>query len=418
MLHATPFQGYRFQSVVTGNLDNVITPPYDVIDEDQRAQLAAASPYNMVHLLLPQAANGRTKYEEAVRVLEAWIAEGALKQDDMPSFYLLRQHFTDLDGNAQVRRGFFAAVKIPEPDERYILGHERTFDKPVEDRLALTAATQSNPGPIFGLYNDPDGALQPFLDQMNARHADASATTADGVQQELWRVDDVPTVNDTLQGQMLYIADGHHRFLTAQSHRDNMRKAHPGDTTSGWNYVLTGLVAFDDPGLKIYPPHRVVQRPDNFDATAFKAAIEQWFHLEPAAADLPAQVAAAPGECVMGICIADDANYLATLKDIDRAAFLGSDRGPAWRNLDVALLHRGILENILGFDEKAVHKYEKDIDAAIASVSNGSAGLAFILRATRPDQMCACAEAGEPMPPKSTYFFPKLPSGGVIYRHV
>ncbi len=228
---------------------------------------------------------------------------------------------------------------------------------------------------------------------------------------------DDPRVGEFLRDKTLYIADGHHRFQTARTYRDRMRAANPGAGPQPYDFVMMGFVAFEDPGLKIYPPHRVLAAPDGFDAARFLQALEAWFEVAPLRAEdaLPERVEAAPEGCVIGLALPEGA-YLLTLRDIDRAAFLGSDRAPAWRELDVAVLHRGVIERILGLPADAQFSYEKNARAAVEAVAGGEAGLAFLLRATRAEQIRACAEAGEPMPQKSTYFFPKLPSGGVLYR--
>lgn len=416
MLEVKGFNGVRYNPAKVGLLDYVITPPYDVITPDERRDLAKLSPYNLVHLILPEEREYMTRYESAGDYFRTWLAHGVLVQDDAPSYYLLRQTFTDVGGVQRVRTGFLGIAKLPEPGERYILGHERTFAKPVEDRLRLTEATRANLGPVFALYSDPVGALRPFLAQIDARPPDGVAHTIDGVRQELWRVAEAPEVNEVLRGKTLYIADGHHRFQTACTYRDAQRKEHPKSGLQPYDYALMGFVALEDEGLEIYPTHRLAQKPQGFTEATFLEAVAPWFEVQPAGADLPAALDAAPGACVIGVSIAEGGNHLLTLKDIDRTELLGTDRAAAWRDLDVAVLHRGILERILKFPEGAEFAYEKQAAKAAAATRNGKAGIAFLLRATRKDQICACADASEPMPQKSTYFFPKLPSGAAINR--
>lgn len=418
MLDVKGFCGLTFNLDVAGALDNVVTPPYDVISEAERDRLAARSPHNFVHVLLPKAEEGKSRYEVAGERFEQWIQEGALEQDAEPSLYLLRQTFADLDGFEQVRRGFFAVTRLPDDGDRSILGHERTFDRPVEDRLKLMEATQANFGAVFALYADPDAALGEFLAQMDQRPADVVARTIDGVRQEFWRVPYDPRVTEFMRDKTLYIADGHHRFQTARTYRDRMRAQKPDAGPQPYDYALMGFVAFEDPGLKIYPPHRVLEAPEGFDGKPFLEQLGKWFEvtaLEPGES-LPERVENAPEGCVIGLAMQGTGDYLLTLRDIDRAEFLGDDRAPAWRELDVAVLHRGIIERILGLPSNAQFTYEKNARAAVEAVRDERAGLAFLLRATRASQIRACAEAGEPMPQKSTYFFPKLPSGGVVYR--
>lgn len=414
MLEVKGFCGIRYNPAKVGLLDYVITPPYDVISPAERRDLAKLSPYNLVHLILPEEREFMSRYDSAGDYFRTWLAHGVLKQDDAPSYYLLRQTFTDTRGNKRVRIGFLGTAKLPEPGERYVLGHERTFSRPIQDRLSLTEATKANLGPVFALYTDPAGALKPFLAQMDTREPDGVAHTIDGVRQEIWRVAESAEVSAFLQGKTLYIADGHHRFQTAVTYRDNQRRRFPNAGEQAYDWVLMGFVALEDEGLEIYPTHRLVAKPDGFTEKDFLEAVAPWFDVQFVGRDLPEALESAPGACVLGVAIHGGGNYLLTLKSIDRTALLGEDRGPAWRDLDVAVLHRGVLEKLLGFAEGAEFSYEKQAAKAVAMAEAGEAGLAFLLRPTRREQICACAEAGEPMPQKSTYFFPKLPSGAAI----
>lgn len=415
MLKVKGFRALRYASDKVCDLDTVITPPYDVITDEERRALRACSPYNFSRMILPESEDGLSPYQTATRDLEAWIAEGVLCQDDADSFYLLEQEFTGPDGVSHTRRGFFGITKLPEAGEKIVLGHERTFAGPVEDRLKLTAAAEANFGPIFVLYSDPDCKLAPFLEQMNSRPADMEAHTFEGVTQRLWRVDYDTGVTDFFEDQKLYIADGHHRFQTAGHYRNQMREKEGPEGIQPYDYVLMGFVSFDDPGLKIYPPHRLLDMPEDFDAKCFVESLEKCFEVTPVESGLPDMLAAQEG-CAFGLSIHGGGQYLLKLRDMDRVDMLGDDRGPAWRDLDVAILHRGIIENILGIPEKTHHAYYHDAEKALAAVASGEKGLVFLVNATKSEQVCACAEAAEPMPPKSTYFFPKLPSGMVTNR--
>lgn len=416
MLHVKGFRGLRFNPAKAGNLDQIITPPYDVITPEERAKLAGQSAHNMVHLILPAEKPGQTRYEAAACDLDTWIEAGSVVQDETPSLYLIRQQFTDLHGQPQTRRGFFAAVKLPEANEQYVLGHERTFSKPIEDRLKLTAATRANLGAIFVLYADQEKTLAPLYAPIDARPCDYSATTMDGVTQEFWRIDGDDAVPAFFEGKTLYIADGHHRFQTACTYRDAQRAAAQDKGTQPYDYVLMGFVDVDDAGLEIYPTHRIVAKPADFGAKAFLDKLRIYFDVTEAGGDLPARVADSEAACALGAAIPGAGNYLLTLRDIDRTELLGEDRGPAWCDLDVAVLHRGILDRMLGLPEGTEFRYEKSAARAMERVQENDTDLAFILRSTRADQIRACAEAREPMPQKSTYFYPKLPSGGVIHR--
>ncbi|NUM54150.1 MAG: DUF1015 domain-containing protein [Candidatus Hydrogenedentes bacterium] len=411
------FRAFRFDPAVVGSLDDVVTPPFDVITEDERVVLAARSPYNYTHVILPQDRDGKSKYDVAAQLLEEWIATGALKQDEDDSYYLLEQTFTALDGETCVRRGFLGVAKVPEPGEDTVLGHERTFEWKVTDRLALTEATRANLGAVFVLYRDDKHELGNFLSQMNQRPPDLVARTFEGVTQRVWRVKADPAVTAFFAGKRLYIADGHHRYRTAHTYRDKMRLAEKPTGPRPYDYVLMGFIALDDPGLFVYPAHRVIDLPGNFDEAAFLRELEKWFEVLKVDDELAAHVRDEE-ECAIGLALRGGKRYVLRLRDIDRVALLGDAHGPAWRDLDVSVLHGGILEGILHFAPDAFHIYEKDPAIAVDMVESGKKGAAFILRNMQPSQVCACAEARESMPQKATYFFPKLPSGAAIYIHV
>jgi uncharacterized protein (DUF1015 family) len=177
-----------------------------------------------------------------------------------------------------------------------------------------------------------------------------------------------------------------------------------------------GFIALDDPGLFVYPAHRVIDLPAGFDEQTFLKDLAQWFEVLPVQDEIVAHVRDEE-ECAFGFVLPGGKRYVLRLRDIDRVELLGDEHGPAWRDLDVSVLHGGILERILHFPPDALHLYEKDPDIAIGMVESGKKGAAFILRNMQPEQVCACAEARESMPQKATYFFPKLPSGAAIYLH-
>ncbi len=415
MLEVKGFRAFRFSPEKVGTLDNVITPPYDVISPDERRAFTQRSPQSMAHLLLPEAAEGVDRYERAGRLLDSWIADGFVRQDPEESIYLHEQQFTGLDGAQYVRRGFMAVTRLPEADEKLVLGHERTFSKPIEDRLFLTEATRANLGVIFVLYADPDNSLAAHVAPHYEAAPESEAAVPDGTTVRLWRAPCDAFMKDFFQDKKLYIADGHHRFETAITYRDRMRARMGADGKGLYDYTLMGFVSFSDPGLKIYPPHRLLDPPPGFDAGEFLSALEKWFDVMPAGDDLEEGVRTA-ANCVLGLALNGTGRYLLKLKSVDRAAFLGDDKAPAWRDLDVAVLHRGIIERILGLPEDTQLTYERSASVALEKVRSGEKGLAFLLKAVRPEQVQACAQAKEPMPQKSTYFFPKIPSGAVIYR--
>ncbi len=409
-----PFRGARYNPAKAGSYDDVITPPFDVINPQEREELGAKSPYNYSHLILPVEQGGKDKYASAADLLETWLREGVMQLDGEDSFYLLEQQFEDQQGRRHTRRGFFAVAKVPEPGEEPILGHEQTFRHKIEDRLALTKACKANFGAVFCAYTDPGGKLRDFYAPMDAREPDVAATTIDGAHLRLWRVPGDPKVSRFFEDQTLYIADGHHRYKTACVYRDEMREQEQPSGPRPYDHFLIGLVPMEDPGFVVFPAHRILDLPGGTDMADLLKRLEEWFEITPGGADIAQEVESASG-CVIGVAHRDGGRYLLKLRDIDRTAFLGDDHGPAWRDLDVSVLHRGILEKVVGVPEGAELVYEPDPKKTLAMVESGEKEAAFLLKPTLLQQIKACADAREFMPQKSTYLFPKLPSGAVFY---
>lgn len=414
MAEVRGFRGIRYNEGRVGSYSDVVTPPYDVIDSSMHGALWNKSPYNLVRLILPEAQDGLTPYEAAARDYRAWREKGVLEQDAAPGGYLLKQEFQGLDGKTHTRRALFAVVRLPEADEpNVILGHERTFDHKVQDRLRLTEAVRANLGAVFLLYEDPEGVIRRLHKSMETRPEDLTAHTVDGVTQRLWRVDWPADMTAFFADKTLYIADGHHRFRMACLYRDQLRAA--GHGAGAFDYALAGFVAFDDPGLVIWPTHRLLNLPEDVDAGRLLSSLTQWFEVTPARDRLQSQLDAETG-CAFGLAVHGTGQYLARLRPVDRKQLLGDDHSEAWRNLDVAVLHRGVFERALGLPEGHEFAYEPDFRKAEEAVARGEKQVAFFLKGMDPRQVRECAEARDPMPQKATYFFPKLPSGAVIHE--
>ncbi len=411
------FKGIRYNAQRTGPLSDVITPPFDVIDPEQRQELFGRSSYNMARLILPDRSAGETQYEHAASLMRVWLEEGVLAQDGEPRIYLVEQRFQGLDGQAYTRRAFFARCKLPEAGEESVLGHERTFRYKIEDRLALTRATQANTGAVFVMYPDEAGFLQAQFDAVQDRAPDGEADTIDEVRVRFWCVPQPGLLETTFAGKTLYIADGHHRFATALAYRDEQRALHGASSTpQAYDYIMLGFVPMNDPGLLVYPAHRVLSLPAGFSLENFLPLASEWFMASPYAGDLnEAMQAAAPG--TFGLYVHGHGSFMLKLKDtVDRADLLGAEHGPAWRAIDVALLHGGLLEKILQLPAETEFTYEPRGNRAISMAAARERGAAFLLPPMTPEHITNCADAREFMPQKATYFFPKLPSGVVIHR--
>lgn len=411
MAEVRPLRALRYEPTVAGALGDVIAPPYDVIDADQRAALVARSPYNVVNVDLPEDPDGGDAYAHAARVLERWQAEGAVVRDEEPALWILRQSYTGPDGRALTRQGFLARVRVTDYGAGRIRPHERTHPGPKEDRLRLTRATEANLSPIFSLYSDPQQRAWHALAPFAAGAPWAQATDDEGTRNELWRVTDADAIADVqaaLADAELLIADGHHRYETARAYAEEI--GGEGDH----RYVLMCLVALQDPGLTIFPTHRLVKDTTPAQQEALAQMLRADFDISETGELAPGP---AGGPLSMGYIDAHFRRpFRLTLRDQQIAEDALARHTPPYRRLDAAVLEALLLKGPLELtddDISHLHRfgYARTARQARELVQSGEFDLAFVLRATPVEQVVEVASSGEPMPPKSTYFFPKLPTG-------
>jgi uncharacterized protein (DUF1015 family) len=414
MAEVQPLQTLRYEPSVTGALDDVIAPPYDVIDAELRAELVARSPYNVVEIDLPQDPGGDV-YAHAAATLARWRAEGAIVQEDEPAFWILDQEYTAPDGSQQRRRGFFARVRVEDYGPGRIRPHERTHPGPKEDRLNLTRATKANLSPIFSLFPDPAGAASEALAAAVASEPAAAADDHEGTRNTLWRVadpDHVGALQTALADAELLIADGHHRYETARVYAEEIGGEGPH------RYVLMFLCSLADPGLLVFPTHRLLSglKDDRAKQEAIRAALARDFEVEEVERDRLEPNGAGDAIQLGYMDSFHRQPYLLTLKDqsIADAALAGMPE--PYRRLDTAVLEALILKGALGMSEDDISHlnglgYSKSFDDAVEAVETGRYDAGFFMRATPVEQVREVAEAGESMPPKSTYFYPKIPTG-------
>ncbi|TMK40898.1 MAG: DUF1015 domain-containing protein [Actinobacteria bacterium] len=410
MADVEPLRALRYDLRVVGSLAEVIAPPYDVIDPAQRERLAARSPFNVVAIDLPQ---GRDPYETAAEQLQEWRLTGAVVKDPEPALWALRQDYTGPGGDPLTRQGILCRVRVQDYGPGRIRPHERTHPGPKEDRLRLTRATRANLSPIFSLYSDPDLAAWRAIEPALSQAPEGEAVEDDGTQDRLWRIADpdaIAAVQTALADAELLIADGHHRYETARAYAEEVGGEGPH------RYVLMCLVAMQDPGLTIFPTHRLVRGLDSGRQEALAEAIRRDFDISEVEQD---QLAPPPGPGPLQLGYIDAhfrRCYRLRLRDqsiADRA--LHEHSGP-YRQLDAGVLEALLLKGALGLsDEDIAHLegfgYARDTDEALELIRRREYDAAFVLRPTPVAQVQAVAESGESMPPKSTYFFPKLPTG-------
>jgi uncharacterized protein (DUF1015 family) len=430
-----PFRGLRYQAGQVGDLAKVIAPPYDAISPDEQRALHARSPYNVVRLEYGEARdNGEenNRYTRAAATLAQWLAAGVLVQDDRPAFHVYDQEF-DHGGARYRRRALLTRVRLEEWAKGTVRPHEHTMAQPKEDRLRLLRACRANLSPVFALYRDPQGVISSAIqDAVSGRSPTAVAEDARG-RHTIWPLNE-ERVQQWLEQQFapatLYIADGHHRYETALAYR-NERQAAAASWTGeeAENFVLTGLTAAEDPGLLILPIHRLVQLPQLDDSILER--LRQYLAVEEVA---PAQGQAAAqrllelvaergrSAAAFGLCWPGERLFLLTVEDPQGlVARLCPECPGQWRTLDVAVLEFALLGTILGIDPSPIEEggavtIVPNAHEACQRVQAGRRSMAFLLNPVPVEKVLAVADAGQRMPPKSTFFHPKLATGLVINR--
>jgi uncharacterized protein (DUF1015 family) len=420
MPRVEPLRALHYDPAVAGPLQALAAPPYDVIDPEQRAELQARSPHNVVAIDLPEDPDGGDRYAHAARLLDGWLAEGAVVQDDEPAIWALVQEYTAPDGRRLTRNGFFARVRVEDYGAGAIRPHERTHPGPKADRLNLTRATRANLSPIFSLYSDPQlrawRALEPAT-QAGAPFGEV--TDDDGTRNRLWRIADpgvVATVVEAVADAELLIADGHHRYETARVYAEEIggEGAH--------RYVLMCLVALQDEGLTVFPTHRLIDGLKGTDKPELLAGtLRECFEIEEIAVEDLVPPDDADGIRMGYMDSHFKRPFRLTLKDAAIADAALQDMPEPYRRLDTAVLEALVLKGPLGLSEDDISHlrglgYARSFDEARELVESGAFDAGFFLRGIPVAQIQDVAAAGVTMPPKSTYFFPKVPTGMLFHR--
>jgi uncharacterized protein (DUF1015 family) len=423
MADVQPLQAIRYDTAVAGPLPDLTAPPYDVISPAGRAALLNRSPCNVVAIDLPAMdAEGRLKadpsptptdpYQAAGALFASWQSTGVLSRDPTPALWAHTQEYTGPDGIARTRRGFFCKVRIEDYGEGRVRPHERTHPGPKADRLRLMRATKANLSPIFSLYSDPSHDAWDALAPAGDQPPDGEVTDTEGTIHRIWRNADPETiaaVQKTLRASELLIADGHHRYETAQTYAQEVGGEGPH------RYVMMCLVALEDPGLTVFPTHRLLSGLTEPRRQALTDTIARDFLAQEVPLE---QLAPPPGEGPLQLGFID-ANLrptrltLASQQIADEAL---PGHSPAYRSLDTGVLEALLLKGALAMSEHDIAElnglwYARDAQDAIESVRSGQRDAAFLMRPTPVAQVRDVAAAGENMPPKSTFFFPKLLTG-------
>ena len=440
MAHIEPFRALRYDPTKV-SIPQVVTQPYDKITPEMQDGYYAASPHNLVRIILgKEHANDHTgdnRYSRAAQSFREWRQQRIFLQDEQPSLYLYVQRFTAPGGSTEMeRRGIIALGRIEDYSAGVIFRHEQTLAKPKADRLELLRATRAHFGQLFMLYSDPaseiDALLQP-AGNPDLETPDLEMKDEYGVSHRVWKISDptlVKQVQTRMRDKKLIIADGHHRYETALNYRNERRAAagNPGPSANAalapYDLVMMTLVNMDSPGMVILPTHRVVHGLPSFSAEAFREGASPYFsvdEVDPSVDATRAKVILREAGRMGTALVAVTAERVFLL---DRAKLVPPEIFAGWslrqQALDVVQLHKCLLEGVLGISEEAIRdqknvRYIRDIDEAMAQVRSGAANVAFLMNPARMSQVRDIAFAGEVLPQKSTDFYPKLLTGLTIY---
>lgn len=437
MADVRPLHGVHYNQSLVGDLSAVICPPYDIISPQMQQELYHRSQYNFVRLEynreLPQDTAADNKYTRSAAILEQWLRQGILQIDEAPAFYLHDHNFA-YQGKKYRRRGIIARVRLEEWDRMVVRPHEGTMAEPRGDRLSLLWALQANTSSILALFQDRKQHISSLLAAGEKEKPLFRFSMADEERHEVWAITDAETINEicrSLAEQPLYIADGHHRYESALAYRREQAARAPavsGD--EGFNFVMMTLVDFADPGLLILPPHRLVRGVSKPVLDELPARLKLFFAMEKLplnASDVWQKVdgfLAGESDEVRLVLFGPgrESLFLLRLHNFDAASqMMPYFHSELYKKLNVSIVDHVILEELLGLTQDkggASLAYSYDKLDTVSKVLDQEFQLAFILSPVKPETIKAIADVDDRMPRKSTYFYPKLPSGLVFHRLV
>jgi uncharacterized protein (DUF1015 family) len=424
-----PFRGVFYNQKKLKDLSKVIAPPYDVISKEEQEKLYKKSPYNFVRLDLSREPES---YDAVARLLQEWRTQGVFERDPTPAIYFLAQRFTLKGGEQKVRQGFFALTELQRFSDGVIRPHEKTLDAPKADRLKLMLACAAQLSPIFALYAQPNQGINRMLAVAVEGASPLIEVEQDnGEQCRLWRIDDpalIEKVRQEIKDLPLLIADGHHRYEATLNYRDEVRRNRGRWTgREAFNYIMAYFANMNDENVVILPTHRLARGYPHKPFLELEEALQTYFYLEqhPKTPEgkisfLKALKTAAKKHRVIGASFKRDPRYLILrLKNKRIMQRLAQDLSAPLRELDVTILHLLLLEHILGMSpERQVNgetiHYSQDEEWVLQTLEKEDFQAAFLLNATKKEDLLAIVESGEKMPQKSTYFYPKLSSGLIV----
>lgn len=434
MVEVSPFRGITYNKEKIGKLDDAMSPPYDIISSEMQTEFYEKHPYNFVRLILgkqyPDDTEQNNRYTRAKELFDSWINKSILIESSSSKTAIFPYKIEyNIKGQSKTMNGFFVLLKL-DPEYKHVKAHERTLSKPKVDRLNLMRAVNANLEPIELLYIDENDTIRKKMDEYIGEPI-INVKGYDGFTHKLWKLEDekiISMIKNQLKDKILFIADGHHRYQTAVNYANEMKKK-TGNHNDGapFNYRMVVLANMFDEGLSILPTHRLIKKSD-IDVEDLVEKLKNYFTVEEKTVD----EANKNYELVRRIkeeletetehkfiLYIGNRYHILTLKDEKSMDEFAGDRSKTWRTLDVSILHKIILENLMGINEKNLEdhvRYTRVDEEAIRFVDEGKYDLSFLMNATKIEELKAVAEAGEHMPQKSTYFLPKMLSGLVMYK--
>jgi uncharacterized protein (DUF1015 family) len=434
-----PFKGIVYNLTKAGSISNLVCPPYDIISQAEQQELYRKSSYNIVRLEYglesPGDTEGDNRYTRAAALLDDWFKADILHQSQDPTIYIYEMEYA-VGSTLKRLRGFVCLVRIEDYDSGVVKPHETTLSGPKTDRLNLLRACKASFSQIFSLFSDPQGKVSGVLAKTSSK-PEMEVKNNDGVLHRMWSVTDkkdIEAIVREMADKPFFIADGHHRYDTALTYRNERRKAKGIFTgEEPYNYVAMYLARLEDPGLTILPAHRALFNLTDFHPKRFENDLNRYFNIERIDFDKKSERAdrrtildtlahRADHAHVFGMRVKDEHSYyLLTLRNESDMDSLLPDKSRAYRRLDVSILHHLVIDKLLGI-KMETHKlglnieYIKEADAAVKRVQDGSADVIFFMNPTKVNEVKDVAAAGERMPQKATYFYPKLLTGLVMNK--
>ncbi len=431
MVEVSPFKGITYNKEKIENIDDVMSPPYDIISPEMQTALYKKHQYNFVRLILGKqnaddtAVNNR--YTRAKKEFDSWIKQEILTRSDKTAIFPYKIEYT-INDQQKTMNGFFVLLKL-DSDYKLVKAHERTLSKPKADRLNLMRACHTNLEPIQLLYVDKKDVIRKKIDE-SLGEAEMQIKGYDGFSHKLWRLDDenvISLIVDQLKDRILFIADGHHRYQTAINYANELKEK-TGNHDAPFNYRMVILANMFDEGLSILPTHRFIKKTD-INVGSLVEKLKEYFNVEEKPVDPAKESYEAISEKIKDDLKTENEHkfvmylkgkyYILTLNDEKVMDKFAADRSKTWRTLDVSILHKIVLEQLMGINEQNLEdhvKYTRVDEEAIKFVDEGKYDLSFLMNATKIEELKAIADAGEHMPQKSTYFLPKMLSGLVMYK--